>query len=144
MQLNQHATGKTQEDLETVRYFWSTNNVNCYTKTKGALRKKEDQARENVEFSNDLHESLLQKSGKEFWKCWKSKFPNKNSNILLIDRATDCNMIVDLFAQHFERICMPFNPSRCDDLKKSYRYIRYDYDWSANRYGIYGKQKTKI
>jgi len=90
-------------------------------------RIKEEQARENVEFSNDLHDALLQKSGKEFWKCWKSKFPNKNSNILLIDGVTDCNTIVDLFAQHFERVCMPFNPNRCDDLKESYGEIRKDY-----------------
>ena len=52
-------------------------------------RINEEQSRESVQFSNDLHDALLQKSGKDFWKCWKSKFPNKHSATLLIDGVTD-------------------------------------------------------
>jgi len=44
---------------------------------KQAIRKERE--RETEVFTNDLHDALLRKSSKDFWKSWKSKFPSKSS-----------------------------------------------------------------
>ena len=50
-----------------------------YYKDKLAYKKRirEDKQQETVSFTNDLHEALLHKNGKEFWKCWKAKIGTK-------------------------------------------------------------------
>ena len=62
-------------------------------------------AYETSYFTNDLHEALLRKSGQEFWKVWKSKFPNASADIVHIDGVADCAVIATKFAKHFESVC---------------------------------------
>jgi hypothetical protein len=38
--------------------------------------------------TNDLHDALMRKSGRQFWKIWKSKFESK-TNGKLIDLPID-------------------------------------------------------
>jgi len=35
---------------------------------------RKEKISETVRYSNNLHEALLQKTGQNFWKTWKSKF----------------------------------------------------------------------
>jgi hypothetical protein len=42
-------------------------------------RIREERNQETNCFTNDLHEALLCKSGKDFWKSWNSKFKEKKS-----------------------------------------------------------------
>ena len=47
-------------------------------------RIREDRLQETSSYTNDLHEALIHKSGREFWKQWNSKFENKNCKNNLI------------------------------------------------------------
>jgi hypothetical protein len=51
-----------------------------YIRDKLSYKKRirEERSREANCFSNDLHDALLHKSGKDFWKSWNSKFKSKN------------------------------------------------------------------
>ena len=79
-------------------------------------------------FTNDLHEALLQKSGQEFWKIWKSKFDDKSNGVLQINGVSDPAEIVINFAKHFEKVCSPFSMKRNDELKAAYFQKRLFYD----------------
>ena len=35
---------------------------------------REEQKREKLSYTNDLHDALLKKDGRTFWNCWRSKF----------------------------------------------------------------------
>jgi hypothetical protein len=76
-----------------------------------------------------LHDALLQKSGQEFWKVWKSKFENKSAGIAQVDGIADSGIIVNNFAKHFEATCTPFSEARNDELKAQY------FDRRASYYG---------
>lgn len=40
-------------------------------------RIRQDRVQETSSFTNELHDALLHKSGRDFWKKWNSKFENK-------------------------------------------------------------------
>jgi len=71
-------------------------------------RIKEGQAREITSFTNDLHDALLLKYGRNFWKVWeKCKFDCKINENLQVDGTSDAAVIICNFAKHSEKICTP-------------------------------------
>ena len=79
--------------------------AHCTVQKNKLLYKKciwEEQVAETSYFSNDLHDALLRKHNQEFWKIWKSKFPNASADIVQVDGISDCAIIATNFAKHFE------------------------------------------
>jgi len=73
-------------------------------KYKCLIKHKQLEIRNNI--TNDLHDALLQKHAVDFWKGWKSKFPNKKVNKCpLIEGSSDPNIIADRFGNYFSNIC---------------------------------------
>jgi hypothetical protein len=75
-------------------------------------RIKEEQAGETTSFTNDLHDALLRKSGRDFWKIWKSICDKKKNNVVHVNGISDCATIANNFAEHYERNCTPFSTTR--------------------------------
>jgi len=86
-----------------------------------------ERVRERDVFTNELHDALLRKTSKDFWKSWKSKFPSKVSNIINVDRLVDEIEIVKHFAAHFEPVCTPHNSVRNKELQSQYLVTRGNY-----------------
>ena len=83
-------------------------------------RIKKEQAYETATFTNELHDCLLRKSGQDFWIIWKSKFDSKNNKIMQVDGISDSSIIVNKFAQHFEKVCTPHSVVRDNELRNIY------------------------
>ena len=102
-----------------------------YKKDKLLYKKRirEEKASEISCYTNDLHEALLRKNGHDFWKTWKSKLEKKNktSYITQVDGVTDCEAIVQSFANFFQSNCKPFNNARNSELKLQYDTARAQY-----------------
>jgi hypothetical protein len=77
-------------------------------------------------YSNDLHEALMKKDGARFWKCWRSKFESRNY-CDQVNGYVDNNIIVDKFADHFQKAYSFANISRANLLKSEYLRARYCY-----------------
>ena len=90
-------------------------------------RLREEKVAETVSYSNDLHEALLRKSGREFWKTWNSKFEHKSNKVTQVDGVTDNIVIADKFANYFESVCSPLNVDRCNLIKAKYTEVRSSY-----------------
>jgi len=99
----------------TIFYYWSNLNksqwryrprsgpiFDRYRKDKAAYRHKvrNKQRQEKQIFTNELHEALLQKQGKTFWKCWVYKLERGGRSINHVNGVTDHAAI----AEHFCRI----------------------------------------
>ena len=99
-----------------------------YKKDKLLYKKRirEEQVAETSYFTNDLHEALLRKSGQEFWKVWKSKFPNASADIVQVDGVADCAVIATNFAKHFESVCKSVKTHN-EALKTKYNALRAHY-----------------
>jgi len=70
---------------------------------------KQQQKMEKEGISDSLHDSLLKKSGNNFWKTWKIKFGKCKSNISLktFDNCKEDNDVTNKFADYFEQACSP-------------------------------------
>ena len=90
-------------------------------------RIREERAKETSSFTNDLHDALLKKSGHAFWKCWRAKFGNKNSNPLLVDGKTDEATITRIFAEHFQNVCKPFSEVKNSEMKAKFETMKAGY-----------------
>ena len=90
-------------------------------------RLREDQARETTVFTNELHEALLRKSGRQFWNVWNSKFESKSHRIIQVDNSVDRTVIMDNFAQHFECLYAPSNHTRNEELIAKYDRLKEHY-----------------
>ena len=90
-------------------------------------RIREEQVAETSYFSNDLHDALLRKHNQEFWKIWKSKFPNASADIVQVDGISDCAIIATNFEKHFKAICKPHSTTRNEALKTQYNVLRSQY-----------------
>jgi hypothetical protein len=89
---------------------------------KLAIRKHQTDSTEV--FTNELHESLLRKSGQSFWKCWNSKFGNKYSYRAQISGLTDHLQIANKFRKHFASICSSSSEMCAANLSKKYNDTR--------------------
>jgi len=74
-------------------------------------------------YTNDLHESLVNKRGSSFWKCCKSKFDTKNRTISHIDGTT----IVQKFVEHLSSACSPLSQAGSSNLRNVYTDMRPSY-----------------
>jgi len=110
--LNHVECGKTLAALSLVPFIHSTKKDKLLYKK----RIREEQVIETSHFTNDLHEALQRKSGQEFWKVWKSKFPNASTDLIQVDGVADCAVIATKFAKHFELVCKSVNTHN-EDLK---------------------------
>jgi len=104
-----------------------------YKKDKASYKKciRDEQAREKLCYTNDLHEGLLHKNGRDFWKIWNSKFERKSNNINQISGIADDVSIANGFARHFECNCQPFDNERNSALKADYAARRAEYCGSS-------------
>jgi len=100
-----------------------------YYKDKLAYKKRirEDRQQETLSFTNSLHDALLRKNGKEFWKCWRAKTGTKNKCINQVDGTADSATIAGNFAKHFEQICQPHTISLNNKMKVKYEEMRSSY-----------------
>lgn len=78
-------------------------------------------------FTNDLHEALIRKQGKQFWNVWNSKFNCKPQSQLQVDGQVDPLYIANSFADHFSKICQPLNHEISSRLKCQYEISRSNY-----------------
>jgi len=99
----------------------------CTDKRTYKLSIRNAQNESTEKFSNDLHEALLQKRGKQFWKCWNSKFRNTNTKCIQVEGLTDHNEIADRFMNHFSSISVNLVTDEHKDLKEKYDHMRRAY-----------------
>jgi hypothetical protein len=90
-------------------------------------RIREARTQETTAVTNDLHDALMRKSGRQFWSVWKSKFESQSNNAIQVDGSADSTVITDKFAHHFERICSPPSHTRNEEFKASYNRIKEHY-----------------
>jgi exonuclease III len=85
-------------------------------------RIRQGQREEAENYTNELHDALIQKSGKTFWNCWKSKFNNNNNkkHLIQVDGSVDSNIIANNFANYFEQACSNFSIERSSELRQLY------------------------
>ena len=62
---------------------------------KAAIRSHQRGIKET--YAHDLHEALMQKEGKSFWKCWRSKFGFSSQKAQQIDGIVQPACIADYF-----------------------------------------------
>lgn len=91
------------------------------------MRIKTEQSAETECFTNDIHDALMKKSGREFWHVWKSKFGTTNSRNVLVNGISDGRAISDAFAKHFKEVCAPHSEDRYTELKAVYTEMRSSY-----------------
>jgi hypothetical protein len=89
----------------------------CRLMYRRALRNREQQHR--VYYSNALHESLISKDTKSFWRCWRSKLDNANV-ALTIDGTNDPEILVVKFADYFSSLVCPNSTANAASLEKEF------------------------
>jgi len=99
-----------------------------YQSDRNAYRKsiREHQQLEDSSYTNNLHEALANKNGKEFWKCWRSKFEH-HAKYEQIDGCVDKQEIAEKFARHFSNACSSASADRAAELKLEYAAKRASY-----------------
>ena len=78
-------------------------------------------------YSNDLHEALLEKAATDFWKCWRSKFEDKNATTCNVNGLADESSIAAKFAEHFANVSRGNSEANCSKLKEEYTDVRQTY-----------------
>ena len=98
-------------------------------KDKAAYRHEicNKQKHEKELYTNELHEALLQKQGKTFWKCWGRKFERSSRSINHVNGVTDHAAIAEHFVSHFSRACTVNTAPGDARLKGVYCDMRVDY-----------------
>ena len=87
---------------------------------------REAQSMETVSYSNDLHDALMKKNGKNFWKCWRSKFEVR-SKCTEVDGCIDRDIITENFANHFSAAFSCNDISRSESLRQDFMKLRQNY-----------------
>ena len=85
-----------------------------------------NQGLEVSSYSNDLHDALLAKKGKVFWKCWNSKFES-HYKCEDVDGCVDTNIIADKFASFFAGSYQANDVDRASCLYDTYINQRVNY-----------------
>ena len=80
---------------------------------------RQHQRLETSSYSNDLHDALANKNGKNFWNCWRSKFEHK-AKYEQVDGCINKQLIAEKFAKHFSSGCSVVNSSRAAELNAEY------------------------
>ena len=87
---------------------------------------REEQKREKLSYTNDLHDALLKKDGRTFWNCWRSKF-ERSAPCSQVEGCVDDDIIANQFSQHFSKSYNYNNKSRADSLFDLYTRARSKY-----------------
>jgi exonuclease III len=87
---------------------------------------RENQSQASSSYSNDLHEALLKKNGTGFWKCWNSKFENRQK-CNEVEGSVDVDVIVNKFADHFSTAYSPNDATRASSLYDEFIVLRSNY-----------------
>jgi len=77
-------------------------------------------------YTNALHDSLINKDGLSFWKCWRFRF-NTRMKCNAVDGCVDDNSIANNFAQYFSQIYTPNSSKRAAALRAEYTTLRTGY-----------------
>ena len=85
-----------------------------------------NQALQVSTYSNDLHDALLAKRGKDFWKCWNSKFES-NQTCDEVDGIVDVKIIAEKFAKFFSDSYQANDAHRASCLYSEYINQRANY-----------------
>ena len=78
-------------------------------------------------YTNDLHESLMQKQAAAFWKCWDATFGKDKSDITIVDGVSDVKKIVSHFAAHLSKVCTNSTVRKSERVKSAYNDVRHNY-----------------
>ena len=87
---------------------------------------REAQFMKTTSYTNDLHEALIKKNGKVFWKCWRSKF-EVASKCTEVDGYIDPGIIAENFVKHFSDTYSYNNKSRSESLQREFKNLRENY-----------------
>ena len=87
---------------------------------------RENQSQASSSYSNDLHEALLKKNGTGFWKCWNSKFENRQK-CNEVEGSVDVDVIVNKFADNFSTAYSPNDATRASSLYDEFIVLRSNY-----------------
>ncbi|MFM2293446.1 MAG: hypothetical protein RIS29_3259, partial [Bacteroidota bacterium] len=92
------------------------------------LRIRHCQENETLNYTNDLHNALMNKQGPDFWKCWRSKFGSKEQEVIQVDGLTNASDIAEIFVRHFQSICTPHTVNNSKNLQDIYNDKRPAYN----------------
>ena len=74
-----------------------------------------------------IHEALINKNGKDFWKSWRSKFCPPHNTAVEVDGLTTDADIGSKFTLLFSKACSNPPSDRSDSLLSNYLSMRVDY-----------------
>ena len=101
----------------------------AYHSAKLAYKKaiRDHQQKEKLMYTNDLHDALMLKNGRNFWNCWRSKFESKQPCLSCVDGIVDDQEIADSFAQYLSECCYPLSVDGNNRLFNEYLTQRQSY-----------------
>jgi hypothetical protein len=116
-----------QESIDTARVWKAAAKPRSgpifqkYQAARSAYRSslRQHQRLETSSYTNDLHDALANKNGKNFWNCWRSKFEHK-AKYEQVDGCIDKQLIAEKFAKHFSSSCSSVNSQRAAELNAEY------------------------
>lgn len=77
-------------------------------------------------YSSALHDALMSKDGRMFWKCWNSKHSVSNQ-VGQVDGSVDPVVIADKFCKYFSDCYQCSNVTRANELLNEYQRLRGSY-----------------
>jgi len=87
---------------------------------------REEEKREKISYSNDLHEALLRKNGKMFWNRWQAKFESPMP-CSQVHGCVDDSVIMNKAVDHFRQSYSCNNKSRAEALFDQFNRSRSAY-----------------
>ena len=92
---------------------------------KKEIRQRERQ--ESLEYTNELHEALLNKQGPAFWKVWRSKFETNKGWSRPIDGASTTEETLRRFVEYFKQTGCSLTVAGNEVLRDKYANRRENY-----------------
>ena len=81
---------------------------------------KQKRYAEHTQFTNDLHEALIDKNLPSFWRSWNAKFGRKRICSQVINGVSDHGNIAEVFRSNFESASKPNCASMNDTLQQAF------------------------
>ncbi len=96
------------------------------TRARYRLAIREKRRREDLAYTNDLHDALLQKDTTSFWRSWKSKFSTKTD--LVVDGACEPREVLSNFQRHFSKLATASETDEAEALRAKFVDLTSDYE----------------